>query len=156
MMDAVSPGVWLYFAFVVVLGTFFMVNLALAVLYMNFSIERDKQELEHEAAEEEAEQASAWSESEYERILRDDAVAGVSGAASAVRLEVTREGRAVGSSGPWAARPDAAAIASAATRVGAFPLAPGSEDAALLLDLEPGAYTAVVATTANASGVALI
>lgn len=81
---------------------------------------------------------------------------GVAGALSAVRLEVQRDGQAIASSGPWSARPDAAAIASAANRVGAFPLALGSDDAALLLDLDPGAYTAVVASAAGASGVALI
>jgi hypothetical protein len=81
---------------------------------------------------------------------------GVSSAVAGVRLEVTRDGRSIGTSGAWATRPDASAIASAASRVGAFPLAPGSEDAALLLDLEPGAYTAVVSSSTNSSGVALI
>jgi hypothetical protein len=81
---------------------------------------------------------------------------GVSSAVAGARLEVTRDGRSIGTSGAWATRPDASAIASAASRVGAFPLAPGSEDAALLLDLEPGAYTAVVSSSTNSSGVALI
>ena len=39
--------------------------------------------------------------------------------------------------------------------VGAFPLAPG-KDAALVLDLSPGVYSAVVSGVNNTAGVALV
>jgi hypothetical protein len=40
--------------------------------------------------------------------------------------------------------------------VGAFPLAPGGRDAALLLTLPPGTYSAQVGGPAGATGVALV
>ncbi len=48
------------------------------------------------------------------------------------------------------------AIAATAERIGAFPLAPASRDAALLVTLAPGAYTVVVTGVAGATGVALV
>ncbi len=44
----------------------------------------------------------------------------------------------------WNERPDAAAIRAASLRVGAFPLPEGGKDAALLVELQPGAYTVSV------------
>jgi hypothetical protein len=41
----------------------------------------------------------------------------------------------------WEAADNAAAIAAAGRMVGAFALPPGSEDAAILITLRPGAYT---------------
>lgn len=69
--------------------------------------------------------------------------------------------RAVGSattvvSDNWSAQPDAAAIATAASQVGAFGLGLGSMDASLLLTLAPGAYTAVVEGVGGATGNALV
>ncbi len=56
----------------------------------------------------------------------------------------------------WELNANAGAIAATAGLVGAFPLSPGSRDAALLLDLAPGSYT-VTATDATATpGVALV
>ena len=43
-----------------------------------------------------------------------------------------------------------------ANSVGAYPLSNGSKDAALAITLEPGAYTAHVTSTTNASGITLI
>jgi uncharacterized delta-60 repeat protein len=53
----------------------------------------------------------------------------------------------------WAADPR---IASAARRSGAFALAEDSRDAALLVTLEPGAYTAQLSSRSGASGAAMI
>jgi hypothetical protein len=50
----------------------------------------------------------------------------------------------------------AAEIASAATRVGAFALAAGSKDAAVLTQLDPGAYTVQVSDASGASGISLV
>jgi hypothetical protein len=49
-----------------------------------------------------------------------------------------------------------AAIASTAQQVGAFALGSSGNDSALLLPLAPGAYTAVVTSAANLTGVVLI
>jgi len=49
-----------------------------------------------------------------------------------------------------------AAITAAAMQVGAFALGAGSRDSALLVNLDPGAYTAVVSDAAGATGVSLI
>jgi hypothetical protein len=40
--------------------------------------------------------------------------------------------------------------------VGAFPLRSGSKDAALIVTLQPGAYTVQVTSVSGATGVALI
>lgn len=50
----------------------------------------------------------------------------------------------------------AAQISAAAAAVGAFALAPGSKDAALLLYLAPGPYTAQLGSAGTATGAALI
>ncbi len=50
----------------------------------------------------------------------------------------------------------AADLAAAATQVGAFPFANGSADAALLVTLPPGAYTALVRGAGGLTGFALI
>jgi hypothetical protein len=49
-----------------------------------------------------------------------------------------------------------AAIDAAGAQVGAFPLASAGSDAALLVTLAPGNYTATVSSTTNTAGVALI
>lgn len=57
----------------------------------------------------------------------------------------------------WGDRHDADEIAAAAAQVGAFPLARTSKDAAFVIELEPGAYTASVFTENNsAAGTALL
>jgi hypothetical protein len=50
----------------------------------------------------------------------------------------------------------AAKITAASSAAGAFPLTTGSKDSALLITLQPGAYTVQVASASNATGVALI
>lgn len=56
----------------------------------------------------------------------------------------------------WAAAPNATAAAAAMRAVGAFPLAPAERDAALLVEVEPGAYTVQVRGVEGAGGMALI
>jgi hypothetical protein len=56
----------------------------------------------------------------------------------------------------WSAGPAPAALAAASTRVGAFALTANSEDAALLITVAPGAYTAEVRGKGTATGVALL
>jgi hypothetical protein len=48
------------------------------------------------------------------------------------------------------------ALATAATRVGAFALAAGSRDAAILVTLQPGAYTAQVSGVGGTTGIGLV
>ena len=50
---------------------------------------------------------------------------------------------------------NAAAVSAAATATGAFPLTPGSKDAALVVDLEPGAYSARLQNATSAAGLVL-
>lgn len=58
--------------------------------------------------------------------------------------------------GDWSMRPDQAEIAAAAQRAGAFPLAAGSKDAALLVQLPPGSYTAQVEPESGSAGNVLL
>ena len=60
VQDAVSPYVWIYFCAMIVLGSFFAINLALAVLYVSFVSERE----EHEEEEEEGDGAVDENDSE--------------------------------------------------------------------------------------------
>ncbi|MEI2765494.1 MAG: DVUA0089 family protein [Dermatophilaceae bacterium] len=56
----------------------------------------------------------------------------------------------------WSRSRNSAAVAATASRAGAFAFADGSLDAALLVTLAPGAYTAVVTGVAESSGLALV
>ncbi|MDO8543757.1 MAG: immunoglobulin domain-containing protein [Opitutaceae bacterium] len=76
-------------------------------------------------------------------------------------LTVFRGNTPVKTNDDWFRDPEAALIRDAATAVGAFALGAQRQDAAVLLYLAPGAYTAVVsgpanANAANGTGVALI
>jgi hypothetical protein len=57
---------------------------------------------------------------------------------------------------PAAGAASAAELAIAATRAGAIALSANSRDAALLVQLDPGAYTAVVSDASGATGVSLV
>ena len=57
---------------------------------------------------------------------------------------------------PAAGAASAAELAAAATRAGAIALSANSRDAALLVQLDPGAYTAVVSDASGATGVSLV
>jgi hypothetical protein len=82
---------------------------------------------------------------------------GVAGALSAVRLEVFREQTSIAVGTDWGASANnPTEVAAVAARVGAFALQPNSRDAALVLNLAPGAYSAVVTGQSGAFGVALL
>lgn len=55
----------------------------------------------------------------------------------------------------WSAATNATAMADAATHTGAFALPPGSRDASLLVQLNPGAYSAITHDDHDTTGVAL-
>ena len=56
----------------------------------------------------------------------------------------------------WGSAANVADITAQSALVGAFPLATGSKDSALLLTLDPGAYTAVATGADGGAGVALV
>lgn len=58
--------------------------------------------------------------------------------------------------GDWSTRPEAAETAEAARATGAFALPADSKDAALVVELPPGAYTVQVQPEAGAGGAALV
>ncbi len=62
----------------------------------------------------------------------------------------------VASNDRWESTENPTAFASASSKAGAFALAPGSEDAALLITLPPGAYTTEVKGKSGTEGVALL
>jgi hypothetical protein len=64
-------------------------------------------------------------------------------------------GAVVSRNGGWRNAPNPDELAATATRTGAFPFPVQSADAAILLTLSPGAYTAVVSSADGNSGVAL-
>jgi hypothetical protein len=71
-------------------------------------------------------------------------------------LTLYRGGEIVATNDRWDAADGSNAVQVAAQRVGAFPLTSGSEDAALLITLPPGAYTIEVKGKAGAEGIALL
>ena len=77
---------------------------------------------------------------------------GVSGALSAARLEIITE------LGQVVARSDTspAVLAPIAARTGAFPLTPDSRDAAVIVTLPPGLYSAKVSGLAGGTGEGLV
>jgi hypothetical protein len=81
---------------------------------------------------------------------------GVADAASAVRLELFSGSTSLATNSEWGQSAARAEIAAAAARAGAFALDPASRDAVLLVQLEPGTYTAVVSGEGAATGVALV
>jgi hypothetical protein len=81
---------------------------------------------------------------------------GVSGILERPQLAVFSGQSEIARNAGWSTSLDAAAIAQAATRVGAFPLASASLDSALIVSLAPGAYTAQVSGPAGSTGVALV
>ncbi len=81
---------------------------------------------------------------------------GVAGPLPAAQLKVFRGATLVTSNASWQSVSNASAVVAASVRVGAFPFPAGSRDAALLLTLDPGAYTATLEGVDNASGISLI
>lgn len=68
----------------------------------------------------------------------------------------TAAGAPVATNNGWTAAANAAEIAAAATQVGAFPLGPTAADAALVVTLAPGNYTAQLTGANSTSGIALL
>ena len=81
---------------------------------------------------------------------------GVAAALPSTRLSLVHDGEVRFTNTRWATAGNALAIREAARQTGAFALVPGSADSALLVTLQPGAYTAVVDSPTNAGGVALV
>jgi hypothetical protein len=81
---------------------------------------------------------------------------GVNGTLSAARLEIFNGSASVAVGNDWGASTAADTIAAAAARVGAFALPANSKDAALLLTLAPGDYSAVVTGQGGATGIGLV
>jgi hypothetical protein len=81
---------------------------------------------------------------------------GVTNALADTQLSLFRESALLAANDNWYEAPNALSIGTVATQVGAFGLAPGARDAALLLSLPPGSYTAQVRSVTGAPGNALI
>jgi hypothetical protein len=79
---------------------------------------------------------------------------GVGGALPDPQLKLfNQQGKAINENDDWGG---AAQLVSAFGQTGAFSLAAGSKDAALLVTLQPGVYTAQVSGVAGSTGIALI
>ena len=81
---------------------------------------------------------------------------GVAGTLADPVLTVFRGSSAIATNDNWQEQANGAAIATAGVETGAFALAAGSRDSALVLTLEPGAYTCRVAGAGSTTGVALV
>ena len=81
---------------------------------------------------------------------------GVTTALAAPRLELRANGVLLATNNGWTTTGNAAEIANAAARSGAFPLAAGSADSVILTTLAPGTYTALMSASDAKLGVGLI
>lgn len=81
---------------------------------------------------------------------------GVTGVLADPYVTIFKGAQPIYFNGDWSTRPEAAETAGAARATGAFALPAGSKDAALVVELEPGAYTVQVEPEAGAGGVALV
>ncbi|MBE2214413.1 MAG: hypothetical protein IAE82_11120 [Opitutaceae bacterium] len=82
---------------------------------------------------------------------------GVSSVLADPKLTVFQGATALASNDDWGTGPNSAAdLAAAATAASAFGLDAGSKDAAVVITLAPGAYTAHVTAAEGSSGVALV
>lgn len=66
------------------------------------------------------------------------------------------DGKAIAVNDDWAVSGNLQELKSAMTAVGAFTIQPDSKDAALLVTLQPGIYTAIISGVGNTSGVGLV
>ena len=81
---------------------------------------------------------------------------GVGGALNDPTLTLYRGSTVLASNDNWSTAANAADVAAAATAFGAFNLPAGSRDAALLISLPAGSYSAVVSGVNNGTGTALV
>jgi hypothetical protein len=80
----------------------------------------------------------------------------VSGALADPTITLYRGTTALATNDNWSSAANAAEIASTAVAVGAFALASGSRDAAILTTLEPGSYSAIISGVGATTGTALM
>jgi hypothetical protein len=82
---------------------------------------------------------------------------GIPGALAQPSLTVTAQsnGSTIGTNTGWGTNANPAQITSVGASVGAFSLATGSADSALIINLQPGAYTMQVSGVSGTTGVAL-
>jgi uncharacterized delta-60 repeat protein len=81
---------------------------------------------------------------------------GVTGALADSQLALFSGSTKIAESDNWGVEPHSIEIAAASSQVGAFALPLSGKDAALLVTLAPGSYTAQVSGQNNTSGVALV
>ncbi|MBI5691125.1 MAG: metallophosphoesterase [Verrucomicrobia bacterium] len=81
---------------------------------------------------------------------------GVNGVLADPTLTLFRGTTALATNDNWSSATNAAEIATAATSFGAFALPAGSRDAALVVTLPAGSYSAVVSGVGNTTGTALV
>lgn len=81
---------------------------------------------------------------------------GVGGLLANPTITLYRAGAVVATNDDWGAAANAAEVAAAARAFGAFELAAGSRDAALLLSLPAGSYSAVISGVGGGTGTALV
>ena len=81
---------------------------------------------------------------------------GVVGALAQPQLSVIKDGATVASNSNWSTSPDATAIAAASAQVGAFALGATSADAAMIVSLAPGNYSAQIVGANGTTGIAII
>lgn len=81
---------------------------------------------------------------------------GLRDALAAPVLTLVRGGEVQLTNRAWALAPNAVAVREASRRAGAFPLSGVAADAAMLVTLSPGPYTAVLSAPAGTAGVALV
>lgn len=82
---------------------------------------------------------------------------GVTAPLPSTSLALYRGSELIAQNTGWSTAPDIAAMRAAAIQVGAFALRTGSADSALLVNLPPGAYTAIARSpVATATGLALV
>ena len=83
---------------------------------------------------------------------------GVPGTLADPTLKVVKDGATVAENDSWGVGPNSAAseLTPAAAGAGAFALPASSRDAAVLVTLAPGSYTAIVSGVGGTTGVALV
>lgn len=84
------------------------------------------------------------------------AALGVNGTLSDPVISLFAGSRLVQSNTRWNTSSDAAAIRAATSQAGAFPLAEGSRDSALIATVGPGAYAVHLSGANGAAGIALV
>jgi hypothetical protein len=81
---------------------------------------------------------------------------GVTSALSSPRIELFSGETSITTNSRWGTGMGASRMSTYFGLTGAFPLTTGSTDAAIIVDLEPGAYTAVVSGENGETGVVLL